>query len=318
MNDRLKAVLSDMAVFEDYNKRPWPAKAYRTAVKALGDLDFEVDDAEQVKDVPGIGEGIYKKIDSFLKTGTFPRYEEFKSSAAAQMKEIAAVKGIGMNKAKVLYAAGIHSVEDLKKAVDGLMPGEKIPGTEPPMTFTSAMKIGLEYEAHTDKTRMSIGEHARVAEPIISAIEKMPGVSKVSAAGSARRFDGSEGYTVGDIDIIVGVDGMTAAEGMRQDVEGLLDDVIMSGPTKISGIKDRRQVDVRIVPIEDYGALLLHATGPASFNVHCRKLAMKKGMTLNEYGLFDSKTKKCLCKDEAGILDMLGLGWVDPKDRKNY
>ena len=71
--------------------------------------------------------------------------------------------------------------------------------------------------------------------------------------------------------------------------------------------------------IDGFGSLRLHATGPVSFNVACRKVAIKNGWILNEYGLFKADTKECLEKDsEEKILDILGIGWVDPKDRKNY
>ena len=89
MNDSLKKVLNDMAAYEDFNKRPFPARAYRNAVKTISDLDFEIDDPEQVKGLPGIGEGIYKKIEDWLLTGTFKRYEEFKASDASKLKEMA-------------------------------------------------------------------------------------------------------------------------------------------------------------------------------------------------------------------------------------
>ena len=158
-----------------------------------------------------------------------------------------------------------------------------------------------------------VDEHNGIAEPIIEELKKLYGVGAISTAGSARRFDGSSEYSIGDIDIIIGTDGSNN-EFIRDRAEDLLDTVVMSGPTKISGVKSGRQVDIRIVPIDDYGALLLHATGSADFNKECRRLAIKKGWKLNEYGLFDANGV-CLSKSETEILDMLGLGWVEPKDR---
>lgn len=321
MNERLVKILNDMALFEDYNGRTWPAKAYRNAIKSIQSLDFEVDEAEQVKTLPGIGSGIYKKIDSFLKTGTFPRYEDFKSSSVAKIKELSEVKGIGMQKAKTLASYGIGSLEQLKTVCRDLKPGDKIYNPSNPsesMTFTKAMKIGMDYEAHTDKTRMPIEVHDKVVEPILAELKEIPGVVEASATGSARRYDGSKGYTVGDADLIIGISDTSAVKQIQAAAVDLLDEVIMSGDTKISGIKDRRQVDIRIVNEDDYGSMLLHSTGPMSFNVQCRKLAIKNGWKLNEYGLFDTKTGKTLAKGEKEILDKLGIGWVDPTERKNF
>lgn len=316
MNDKLKSILNDMAFFEEYNKRIFPAKAYKNAVQTISELDFEVDDAEQVKGLHGIGDGIFKKIDSFLKTGTFPRYEEFKASPASKLKELATIKGIGMVTAKLLFSNGIETLAELREATKDMKVGERLLLKNGFVTYSNAMKIGLDYEAHTDKTRMPIEEHDKISSALLEFALEVPEVKCAAAAGSGRRYDGSAGYTVGDIDLIVGVSKTT--DELLDKFASALDEVIMKGSTKISGIKDRRQVDIRIVPEDGFGALLLHATGPMSFNIYCRKIAIKNGWTLNEYGLFDTKTKECLCRDEKGILKMLGVGWVDPKDRKNY
>ena len=315
MNENLIKMLNDMAAYEDFLGRQWPAKAYRTAVKTISGLTEEVTDVEQVKDLPGIGSGIAKKIESWLKEGTFDRYQEFLASDANAVKEMAAVKGVGMAKAKKLLENGINSVEALKKAVAGKNVGDKIMGTKEPITITATMKAGLEYDAHSDKTRMSMEEHDRITGPMIDAIRRQPEVVEVSAAGSARRYDGSESYTVGDVDLIIAIKREPSQKLLKM-LEGELDEVVMSGKTKISGIRGRRQVDIRIVPEEDYSALLLHATGPMSFNVRCRKAAIKRGWKLSEYGLVDAKTGKVISRDENDILVKLGIGWVDPKDRK--
>ena len=322
MNEGLIKVLNDMAAYEDFNGRVFPAKAYRNAIKTIQGLDFVVDEAEQVKGLPGIGSGIYKKIESYLATGTFPRYEEFKASDASKIKELAGIKGIGMQKAKKLFAAGIDSVETLKKVTKDMKAGDKIynpenPSAEP-VTFTKAMKIGVEYEAHTDKTRMPIDVHNGIVEPLLAQLREIPGVVEVSATGSARRYDGSDGYTVGDADLIVGISSPNAIKQIQAVMSLALDEVTMSGDTKISGIKARRQVDVRIVDEKDYGSLLLHSTGPMSFNVQCRKIAIKNGWKLNEYGLFDAQTGETIAKGEREILQKLGIGWIDPQKRKDF
>ena len=302
MNEKLVSVMKDMALYEDSLGRTFPARAYRNAAKTLQGLDFVVDDAEQVKALPGIGSGIYQKIGSFLKTGTFPRYEEFKKSNAAGMKEMSEIKGIGMKTAQKLASFGIITLEQLRAVTKDLKPGDKIydpAGKQPPVSFTNAMKIGLEYEAHTDKTRMPIEVHDGIVKPMIEALKKVPGVVEASATGSARRYDGTEGYTVGDADIIIGViPGDDVVKSIQKTARGLLDEVTMSGKTKISGIKDRRQVDIRIVDHKDYGSLLLHCTGPTDFNVSCRNIAIKKGWKLNEYGLFDAETGKKIASGE--------------------
>lgn len=316
MNEKIINALNDMAVFEDFNHQPFKARAYRNAMQTIKGLDYEIDEPEQAKNLPGIGSGIYKKIEQLLTKGTFERLEAYKASDAAKMKEIADIKGFSLGKAKQLYDNGIDSLDKLKKIAKDKQAGDML---VPGLKLSNAMKIGLDYEAHTDKTRMSMEQHDKVANVLINLIQQFPSVKHIDAVGSARRYDGSDGYTVGDIDIIVGVDGQ-APDTLIKGIEHMLDRVTMSGPTKISGIKDQRQVDVRIVDDSNYGSLLLHSTGSAAFNRRCRTEALKRGMMLNEYGLFkrnpDGTKGELISTDEKDILEKIGIGWVEPNQRK--
>ena len=316
MNEALIKVFSDLAFYEDFVKRPFPAKAYRNAIVTFKDLNFEIDSVDQVEGLYGIGDGIKKKIDAFLTTGTFPRYEEFKASDASRCMEIAAIKGFGANKARKLYDAGIKSLDELREAVKDLKIGQPIGNVG--FNFTKAMKLGLEYEAHTDHTRMTVEEHDGIAVPMMASIREVPGVVECEAVGSRRRYDGSPDFTIGDIDIIISVEDANDIPVLTKELVKMLDEVAMAGATKVSGIKNRRQVDFRIV-IGPYGPLKLHATGPASFNVECRRIAMKNDWMLNEYGLFDNRNMRWIeQEDEERILIHLGIGWIEPKDRKNF
>lgn len=316
MNERFIKIFSDLAFFEDFVKRPFPAKAYRNAIQIFKELNFEVDDAVQIKDLYGIGDGIYKKVKLYLETGSFPRYEEFKNSDAMKCMEIAQIKGFGINKAKKLFDAGIKSLDDLKTVVSSIKVGEPLGNSG--FNYTKSMQIGLEYEAHTDKTRMTIKEHDLVANPLIDKIKMINGVREVMAVGSRRRYDNSPDYTIGDIDIIISVNSIDDINVVNPELVNMLDAITMNGNTKISGIKNNRQVDFRIV-VGEFGSLKLHATGPMAFNVACRKIAIKNGWTLNEYGLFKSDTKELIEKNsEEKILNILGIGWIEPKNRKNF
>ena len=316
MNERLIKIFSEMAFYEDWVLRPFPAKAYRNAISIFKNLEFEIDSADQIKGIFGIGKGILEKVNSFLKTGTFPRYEEYKVSDAARCMEIAIIKGFGTNKAKKLYKAGIKSLTQLKEIVKDLKVGQPLGDTG--FNYTKGMKIGLDYEAHTDKTRMTVEQHDLIANPLLEKIKTFDCVIQCEAVGSRRRFNGAIDYTIGDIDIIIQVKNKECITSLKKELAALLDDVTMEGDTKVSGIKDRRQVDFRMVT-DGYGALKLHATGPVGFNVACRKIAIKNNWILNEYGLFNSQTKECIEKDsEEKILDILGIGWINPQNRKDY
>ena len=318
MNEKIIKVLNDIAFYEDYKTAVdkshngfFQARAYRKAVDTIKTLNFEIKDAEQIKGKPGIGSAIYEKIDSFLKTGTFPLYDEFKNSIVPELMPLLETKGIGMKRALIMFNANV-SLDDLKNK----QPGETISAPNiGSFTVTKDILAHLETGAHTEKTRMPISVHNEIVEPIMKELREIPGVVEVAATGSARRYDGSEGYTVGDADIIVGIENESPIRQIQAVMNLNLDVMPTVGKTKISGIKNGRQVDVRIVDIKDYGSLLLHCTGPAEFNKGCRMRAKANGWTLSEYGLFDASTGECISKDEREILRKLGIGWVDPKDR---
>ena len=184
--------------------------------------------------------------------------------------------------------------------------------------YTQAIKVGLEFEAHTEKTRMSVTEHDAIAKPIIYDIRnKFPQV-KVSFAGSRRRWNGfNMDYTIGDIDIIIGAP-KDDLKDFYKNLVGYLDEVVMEGAKKVSGVKNARQIDFRIVDIDCYESLLFHATGPMKWNIGMRKIAISKNFMLNEYGLFDRVTKNLITSDEKEIMQILIGKYVEPCEREFY
>lgn len=317
MNDALIKVFKNLSNYEKFVGRVFPAKAYTNAVNTLANLDFEVTSSEQVKDLPGFGEGILKKIDAYLKEGTFKRYEEYLTSDLAKFQELAEIKGIGFNKAKALFDSGITSVKQLKDIVSELAVGDMIGVSG--IRYINSIKLGLEFEAHTEKTRMSVYEHDEIANPILSDLKQNPNII-VDAVGSRRRWDGEDpNYTIGDIDIIIGIDLNENNKDFYKSLTKYLDEILMSGETKVSGIKNKRQIDFRIVDISNYGSLLLHATGPAGFNVRLRQVAIDQNFILNEYGLFDRDSKQLIAsKTEDDIFAALGMTFIPPSERMEF
>jgi len=139
---------------------------------------------------------------------------------------------------------------------------------------------------------------------------KLKGVKKVEVAGSFRR--GKE--TVGDLDILViGGAGVISEFVKMPGVQK----VIAKGPTKGSvQLSGGLQVDLRVVGEKEFGSALLYFTGNKQHNISLRKLAIKKGYKLSEYGLF--KGKKWLCgKTEEEIYHKLGMQYIEPEMRTN-
>lgn len=316
MNDKLIKMFSDLSLYEESLKRVFPAKAYKNAITVLKNLSFEVTEIEQLKPFKGFGKGLLEKVDSYLKTGTFKKYEEYLASDFAKIIELSKIKGIGPNKAQELAKIGIHTIDELKAIVKDLNVDDMIGSST--IKYTQAIKVGLEFEAHTEKTRMSVPEHDAIAKPIIYDIRnKFPQV-KVSFAGSRRRWSGfNMDYTIGDIDIIIGVQ-KDDLKDFYKNLIGYLDEVVMEGSKKVSGIKNARQIDFRIVDIDCYESLLFHATGPMKWNIGMRKIAISKNLMLNEYGLFDRETKTHITSSEEEIMKTLIGKFIPPCERELY
>lgn len=316
MNDKLIKMFSDLSLYEESLKRVFPAKAYKNAITVLKNLSFEVTDIKQLKPFKGFGKGLLEKVDSYLKTGTFNKYEEYLASDFAKIIELSKIKGIGPNKAQELAKVGIHTIDELKAIVKDLNVDDMIGSST--IKYTQAIKVGLEFEAHTEKTRMSVPEHDAIAKPIIYDIRnKFPQV-KVSFAGSRRRWSGfNMDYTIGDIDIIIGVQ-KDDLKDFYKNLVGYLDEVVMEGSKKVSGVKNARQIDFRIVDIDCYESLLFHATGPMKWNIGMRKIAISKNLMLNEYGLFDRETKTHITSSEEEIMKTLIGKFIPPCERELY
>lgn len=313
MNDKLIKIFSDLSLYEESLKRLFPAKAYKNAITVLKNLSFEVTDIEQLKPLKGFGKGLLEKVDSYLKTGTFKRYEEYLASDFAKIIELSKIKGIGPNKAQELAKVGIHTIDELKDIVKDLNVDDMIGSST--IKYTQAIKVGLEFEAHTEKTRMSVQEHDEIAIPIINDLKQKFNNIKVSFAGSRRRWNGiNYDYTIGDIDIIIGVP-QNVLQDFYKNLGKYLDEIVMEGSKKVSGVKNARQIDFRIVDINDYESLLFHATGPMNWNIMMRKIAISKNMILNEYGLFNRDTKELIANTEETIMANLVDQFYPPSER---
>ncbi len=95
-----------------------------------------------------------------------------------------------------------------------------------------------------------------------------------------------------------------------------------SGPDKISTIirmdRTHMRIDFFLATREEYPFAVLYGTGSKSFNIEMRTIAKRKGMLLNQRGLFVKCAEgKCpvKCNNEKEIFDKLGMLFVSPEDR---
>jgi DNA polymerase (family 10) len=96
-------------------------------------------------------------------------------------------------------------------------------------------------------------------------------------------------------------------------------DVVASGPTKTTvRIASGLTADLRVVPLDAWGAALQYFTGSAAHNVAIRQIAIRKSLKLSEYGLFDAETNGLIVsRTEEEVYERLGLAWIPPAMRED-
>jgi len=291
----------------------WKPQAYRVAARSLEDLDEDLVDIYKkgglaaIEEIPGIGEGLGKKIIEFIETGKIKEFEKLKKTIPGGLLEMMDVPGLGPKKAKVLYEKlGIKNLDDLQKAAKA----GKIRKLEMFKEKTEKNILENIKLYKVKKGRIPFKLASKEATRILSILKKVPGVKKTSEAGSLRR----KLPTIGDIDLLVSsskpekvIEKFTKVPGIKK--------VMAKGKTKaIILLKNNVQVDIRVIPDEEFGAALQYFTGNKGHNIELRKIAIRKGYKLNEYGLFKGN-KRIAGKTEKEIYNKLGLKMPKPQDR---
>jgi DNA polymerase (family 10) len=219
------------------------------------------------------------------------------------------IPSVGPKTAKLLYEKlKIKNISDLetaikKKKLEGIF-GIKEKTIENILKGIELLKRG--------KERMSLAVAIQVADEFIRPLKKLPEVKKISSAGSLRR----QKETVRDIDILV----ISEKPQKVMDIFTRIPQVaqiLAKGETKSSvRTKDDVQVDCRVVEEKSFGAALLYFTGAKNFNIKLRQLAIKKGLKINEYGVF-KKDKFVGGKTEEEIFKILGMSYIEPELRED-
>jgi DNA polymerase (family X) len=309
------AVLTEL---EDGGRNSFRARAYHRAVRSVEAHPLEVSrlgESELVR-IDGIGPAIAKKIRELAETGSISRLEELRGRYPPGYLDLVRVPGIGPKTVALLAEhLGIRSLDDLKEALAAQRLRD-LPGlgarTEEKL-LRAIERLGMSGK----ERRTPIAEALPLAERLVGLLRRVDGVEKVGYAGSLRRFR----ETVADIDLVVATaDAGAATEAFTRIAD--VREVLARGETKTTVLTARGiQVDLRVVTPQQWGAAMVYFTGSKEHNVAIRERAVRRGMTLNEYGLFhvaDGETgERVAGAEEAEVYEALGLEWIPPGMREN-
>ncbi|MEV0411402.1 DNA polymerase/3'-5' exonuclease PolX [Streptomyces sp. NPDC050448] len=313
-NERVEALLREYAdLIAISGGDAFKARAYEKAARAVGGHPADVAqlDAKGLREIPHVGKSIADKIMEFLSTGHVPDIEATRAAVPAGVRELTAIPGLGPRKALVLYEElGVSSVEQLQDAIrEERLRDLKGFGEQTEQNILHGISVLRNADG-----RILLGAAMDIAEQIVDEMSRIPGCVRCTYAGSLRRMR----ETIGDIDILVAADRsapfMTALAELPYAAE-----VIAHGAKKTSirtgaGL----QVDLRVLPPASWGAGLQYFTGSKAHNIRTRALAVRHGLKLSEYGLFDAESGENLAsKTEEEVYARLGLPWIPPPLRED-
>jgi DNA polymerase (family 10) len=314
-NQEIAKILYEIAEYLEMEGVAFKPQAYRKAGLGLETFDRDVEDLYKeegfkgLKKIPGVGESIAQKIEEYLKTGKIKYYEEFKKKIPASVEALTAVEGVGPRKVKIIFEElGIKNLDELEKAAkEGKI--RKLPGFGEKTEENILEGIAF---LKREKGRFLLGEILPTAKEVFTKLEKSKDIEELSMAGSVRRMKD----TIGDLDFLAISENPEKVMDLFVSLPGVVR-VWGKGATKTSvRMSQGFDMDIRVISRKSYGSALQYFTGSKDHNIHLRKIAIEKGLKLNEYGVFKGQ-KMVAGEDEEEVYKVLGLSWMAPELREN-
>jgi DNA polymerase (family 10) len=304
--------LADLLEIREEN--PFRIRAYRNAARVIRahprSMAELVESGADLAELPGIGADLAGKIATIVRTGKLPLLEQVSAKVPRPLVEMTRIEGLGPKRAKALYRAlRIRSLEDLQRAArSGRIREVKGFGakTEQLIGQRAGRVAGAE-------RRVKLADAEDIARPLVEHLRAVRGVEAVEVAGSYRR----RRDTVGDLDLLISAG--SNAVGVMDEFVGYEDvvEVLAKGPTRATvRLRNGLHVDVRVVAPESFGAALHYFTGSKAHNIAVRKLALDRGLKLNEYGLFKGD-RRVGGRTEQEVFDAVGLPFMPPELRED-
>lgn len=309
-NQEIAKIFYEIADILELQEVPWKPQAYRKAAQAIESLPKKIEEIaerDELEEIPGVGESIAEKIQEYLKTGKIKAYEQLRKQIKVNVGELSQIPELGPRKIKTLYQKlGVKNISDLKRVIkQGKLAKLAGFGEKTKQTLLEGIKF-----VQGKPQRMLYVQAQQIAQEIVPLLK----VERIEVAGSFRR--GKE--TVGDLDLLV-ISGRPEEISANFTSMPMVKKVLAEGKTRSSvRLTNGLQVDLRVVSEKEFGSALLYFTGNKEHNIELRKLALKKGYTLSEYGLFKVKGKKWVAgRTEEEIYRQLGMAYIPPELRRN-
>jgi DNA polymerase (family 10) len=294
-------------------------RAYRRTADIIENLSSNVEEVynkQKLKGliaIPSIGKAIALKIEEYITTGRIEYAEDLKKRTTINVEEFYHLEGVGIGPktVKALHdSLGLNNLTDVERAA---MEGKirSVPGFSYKKEESILKKI---QSFKKDSGRYLLGDVYPLVKQIEVRLSNIKGVKNAIAVGSFRRMK----ETLGDIDYLVVSD---APEVIMDYFASMpeVDQVVGKGPSKtFVKLNNGMDADLLVVPEESFGSALQYFTGSKEHDVALRKIAISKGLRLNEWGVYDDNNNRLIASSkEEEVYDILGLDWIPPEMREN-
>ena len=289
--------------------------AYRRAAQRMRETGGSIAQLAldgKAKDLSGIGKTIEEKIVQIVEDGRIEALAKREQRVPPDVVEFMHLPGLGPKTARRIWQElGVETLDDLKKAAE----------TEQLRTLTG---LGAKTEENvlkalaTPKKKIEqkplLGRALPAVRAVVADLREHPAADQVSEAGSVRRLK----EQVRDLDIIATASDPVALIDHFTQLPWV-DEIVAKGRTKATVVaSDGLRFDLRVVPPESYGNLLHHFTGSKQHNVALREEAVRRKLSISEYGIQNTETGEVFMdKTEEAMYKRLGYPWIPPELREN-
>src|SRR5215213_6919868 len=282
------------------------ADQIRSAGSPLAQLALE----GRAKDLPGIGKTIESKIVQIVNSGEIEALTKRKAEIPSGVAEFLRLPALGPKTARRIWQElGIETVADLHKAAEAQQL-RSLPGLGAKTEERILKALGE--KPQEKRTLLAVALPA--VRALVQVLREHEASNEVSEAGSVRRRT----ETVKDLDIIATANDPAALTDYFTKLTWVAE-VEAKGKTKATVVSyDGLRFDLRVVPPESYGNLLQHFTGSKEHNVAVREDAVRRGLSVSEYGVKDVESGEVFtARNEEELYEYLGYAWIPPELREN-
>jgi DNA polymerase (family 10) len=289
--------------------------AYRRAATRVRETSSSVAQLAlegRAKELPGIGRTIEEKIVQIVEDGEIEALAKRRSAVPPEVVLFMRLPGLGPKTvAKIWQELGVDTLDGLKAAAEQ----ERLRAL-PGLGARTEERIlkALAEAAEAEPIKTLLGQALPALQAVVATLREHPAADLVSEAGSARR----RRETVRDLDIIATASDPAALTAHLAEQPWVVE-VAARGDTKATVVSEEGfRFDLRVVPPESYGNLLQHFTGSKHHNVALREDAVRRGLSVSEYGVQNVDSGDTFrTRSEEELYRHLGYAWIPPELREN-